>query len=150
MVIRTVQGTVKDAPRVIGRLSSDVQKIGGLLGADPDINLPNIPGLPKAAEEVKDVFGSALEQVQKVLSFPENLKFLPCFKVSVTNEWAMPMSTSMNREDLLKKIPPPTDATVAKIIETFDFIISATLLLSAFLLKIHVGTTIKIPTAWVP
>ncbi|KAF4335138.1 hypothetical protein FBEOM_11016 [Fusarium beomiforme] len=146
MVTKTVTGTVQDASRVIGRLSSDIQKVGGLLGADPDLHLPDLPGLPKAVDEVKHVFGPALEQVQKTVSFLENLKFLPHFKVSMTNEWAMVMATSMNRDDLLDKIQPPTREAVRKIIETFDFLISAAISLSAFLLKMHIGTTIKIPT----
>jgi hypothetical protein len=147
MVTKTVDATanaVKDASRTIGRLSSDVQKIGGLLGADPDA--PDIPGVPKAVEEVKHVFGSALEQVQKAISFLENLKFLPHFKVSMTNEWAMTISTSMNRDDLLAKMQSPTKEAVGRVIESFDFLISATISLAAFLLKMHIGTTIKIPT----
>ncbi|KAH6696599.1 hypothetical protein BKA61DRAFT_623278 [Leptodontidium sp. MPI-SDFR-AT-0119] len=145
--INTATGVVKDATRVIGRLSSDVQKIGGLLGADPDIHLPDLPELPKVAGDVQHVFGSSLSQVQKAISFLDNLKFLPHFKVSMTNEWSMVMSTSMNKNDLLEKLesPGPRDV-VEKIIEQFDFLISATLSLSAFLLKMHIGTTIKIPT----
>jgi hypothetical protein len=147
MVTKTVDATtkaVKDASRTIGRLSSDVQKIGGLLGADPDA--PDLPGVPKAVEEVTHVFGSALEQVQKAISFLENLKFLPHFKVSMTNEWAMVISTSMNRDDLLAKMQSPTKEAVGRIIESFDFLISATISLAFFLLKMHIGTTIKIPT----
>ncbi|KAN0067801.1 hypothetical protein V8E54_014048 [Elaphomyces granulatus] len=147
MVTKTVDATtaaVKDASRTIGRLSSDVQKIGGLLGADPDA--PDLPGVPKAVEEVKHVFGSALEQVQKAISFLENLKFLPHFKVSMTNEWAMVISTSMNKDDLLAKMQSPTKEAVGRIIESFDFLISATISLASFLLKMHIATTIKIPT----
>jgi hypothetical protein len=85
-VTRTVTGTPKDASRAIGRLISDVQEIGGLLGADPDLHLPELSGLPKAVDEVKHVFGSALEQVQETISFLENLKFLLHLKVSMTDE----------------------------------------------------------------
>lgn len=147
MVTKTVDATtkaVKDASRTIGRLSSDVQKIGSLLGADHD--LPDLPDVPKAVEEVQHVFGSALEQVQKAISFLENLKFLPHFKVSMTNEWGMIISTSMNRDDLLAKVESPTREAVGRIIESFDFLISAIMSLSAFPLKMHIGTTIKIPT----
>lgn len=82
-----------------------------------------------------------------MLSFLEHLSFLPHFKVSMTNEWAVVLSTSMNRDDLLGKMPDPaTAAAVGKIIESFGFFIRAALSLSAFLFKLHVATTIKIPT----
>ena len=123
--INTATGAVKDATRVIGRLSSDVQKIGGLLGADRKIDLPDLPELPKVAGDVQHVFGSSLSQVQKAISFLDSLKFLPHFKVSMTNEWSMVMSTSMNRSDLLEKLASPGPReTVEKIIEQFDFLIT--------------------------
>jgi hypothetical protein len=153
MVTRTVastanaaEATTKDATRVIGRLSSDVKEIGRLLGADPDLHLPTGAELPTIVGEVQHKFGSALSQVQKALSFLENLNFLPHFKVSMTNEWGMVMSTSMNRDDLLDKIPSGTRDAVERIIERFEFIITSTISLSAFLFKMHIGTTIKIPT----
>ena len=137
----------KDGTRVIGRIASDVKKIGGFLGIKDDLDFLDLPdGLGDIAQDVKHVFGSALDQVQKTLSFLENLKFLPNFKVSVTNEWAMTMSAGMTRQDLLDLVSSPAKETVERIVESFDLIISATVSLSAFLLKFHVGTTIKIPT----
>jgi hypothetical protein len=52
----------------------------------------------------------------------------------------------MNRDDLLEKIPSGTRDAVERIIERFEFLINATISLSAFLFKMHIGTTIKIPT----
>lgn len=148
MITRTVNeatAAVKDVSRTIGRLSSDVQKVGGLLGLDPDApQMP--PGIAEAVKEVKHVFGSALSKVQKAISFLENLSFLPHFKVSMTNEWGMILSTSMNKDDLMALVGTPGNAPLGEIIESFDFLISATLSLAAFLLKMHVGVTIKIPT----
>ena len=149
MVTRTVKDLeqkAKDASRVVGRLSSDMKKVGGLLGVDPDLDLPDDLGLPKVAQDVAHHFGSALDKVQKAISFLENLKFLPHFKVSMTNEWAMVMSTSMNKADLLDKMDPATATAVGRIIETFDFLINTALSLASFLLKMHIGVTIKIPT----
>lgn len=148
MVTNTVSTTTqaaKEASRVIGRLSSDVSKVGGLLGRKLDVPDPS-----DLLQAPLHKFGEALVQVQKVISFLESLKFLPNFKVSMTNEWAMVMSTSMNREDLLEKIPAPSRPPVETIIETFDFILSSRTSLSSFLLKLHVGTTIKIPTGFGP
>ena len=147
MVTSTVSQTTKEASILVGRLSSDVSKVAGLLGADP--GLPGVdPG--SLLDSPLHKFGPALTQVQKVISFLESLKFLPNFKVSMTNEWAMLLSTSMNREDLLKKIPEPTRPPVERIIESFDFTLTARTSLSSFLLKMHVGTTIKIPTGFPP
>jgi hypothetical protein len=143
--VSTATETAKEASRVIGRLSSDVSKVGGLLGRDIDV-----PDPEDLFQAPLHKFGEALVQVQKVISFLESLKFLPNFKVSMTNEWAMVMSTSMNREDLLKKIPAPSRPPVERIIESFDFLLSSRTSLSSFLLKMHVGTTISIPTGFGP
>jgi hypothetical protein len=143
--VNDVTKEFKNASRVIGTLSSDAQKYAKMLGVELPGG-PDAPDLPQVPESVKHVFGSALEQVQKVLSFLEHLKFLPHFKVSMTNEWAMVMSTAMNKKDLIAKIPPPTDVAVAKVIESFDLLISATVGIAEFLFKMHVGTSIKIPT----
>ncbi|KAH8646510.1 hypothetical protein BGZ60DRAFT_553839 [Tricladium varicosporioides] len=148
LVTSTIAGTSKEASRVIGRLSSDISSVGGLLGKDIDLG-DNDPTKKLFASPVHK-FGEALEQVQKVISFLESLKFLPNFKVSMTNEWAMVMSTSMNREDLLEKIPEPSRIPVAKVIESFDFSLSSRTSLSSFLLKLHAGATIKIPTGFGP
>ncbi|KAF2833497.1 hypothetical protein CC86DRAFT_10763 [Ophiobolus disseminans] len=150
LVTHTVSSTTQEASRLVGRLSSDVNKLGGLLGKD--INLPGLPDTDPAKLLASPIhtFGPALQPIQKVISFLENLKFLPHFKVSMTNEWAMMMSTAMNREDLLKKIPAPSRPVVDKFIESFDFSLSSRTSLSSFLLTLHVGTTIKIPTGFPP
>ncbi|KAH8719508.1 hypothetical protein GQ44DRAFT_729808 [Phaeosphaeriaceae sp. PMI808] len=150
LITSTVSDTAQKASTLVGRLNSDVNKLGGLLGKD--LHLPDLPDTDPAKLLASPIhtFGPALAQIQKVISFLESLKFLPHFKVSVTNEWAMMMSTSMNREDLLKKIPAPSRPIVEKFLESFDFSLASRTSLSSFLLTLHVGVTIKIPTGFPP
>lgn len=148
MVTMTVNDVEKRASMVVGKLRSDATKLGGLIGAG-DLDLPDTdPGKILASPLHK--FGPALDQVRKVISFLESLKFLPHFRVSMTNEWALLMSTSMNREDLLKKIPEASRPPVEKVIEAFDFNLSSRSSLAGFLLTLHAGASIKIPTGFGP
>lgn len=148
MITSTAKEVGKEASIVVGKLRSDAAKLGGLIGSG-DIDLPDTDPAKLLAAPLHK-FGPALAQVQKVISFLESLKFLPHFKVSMTNEWALLMSTSMNREDLLKKIPEASRPPVEKVVEAFDFSLSSRTSLSGFLLTLHAGATIKIPTGFGP
>ncbi|KAH7018866.1 hypothetical protein EDB80DRAFT_869542 [Ilyonectria destructans] len=124
--------TGKEVNRVIGDLSSKADEITKLVNPE-------------------HIFGEALQDVKKVVSFLDTLGVLPPLKVSMTNEWSLEISTSMGLDDFLAKIKDPiTQNLMRKIIQDLSFFMSARSTLSAATFKLKMHLTIKIDSGFGP
>ncbi|KAJ9656826.1 hypothetical protein H2198_004714 [Neophaeococcomyces mojaviensis] len=95
------------------------------------------------------IFGEALQEVKKVVSFLDTLGVLPPLKVSMTNEWALEISTGMGLKEFLEKIhDPATKALMTKFIQDFELAISARSTLSEAKFKLKMHLTIKVDSGF--
>jgi hypothetical protein len=105
-------------------------------------------------QDVQHLYGDALASVQKVVDFLNKLKVLPPLKVSMTNEWAMEISTSMGLDDLLQKLGVGDTAGAAdaikKIIKVFNFAMKARTTPTSANFIMTIDVTINIPTGLGP
>ncbi|KAK3312371.1 hypothetical protein B0H66DRAFT_633074 [Apodospora peruviana] len=97
----------------------------------------------------ENIFGPLLGQVQKVVNFLNKLKVLPPLKVSMTNEWALEVSTSMGLDDFLKKLGPGA-AAIKEIVQVLNFALKARTTPTSANFVMSVDVTIKIPTGLGP
>ncbi|KAK4213934.1 hypothetical protein QBC37DRAFT_162207 [Rhypophila decipiens] len=100
-------------------------------------------------KDAEHIFGELLGQVQKVVNFLNKLKVLPPLKVSITNEWAMEVSTSMGLDDFLKKLGPGAQA-IKEIVQALNFALKARTTPTSANFTLSIDVTIKIPTGLGP
>jgi hypothetical protein len=102
-------------------------------------------------QNAEHIFGELLGQVQKVVNFLNKLKVLPPLKVSMTNEWALEVSTSMGLDDFLQRLGVGEGAAAIKeIIQGLNFALKARTTPTSAVFTMAVDVTIKIPTGLGP
>jgi hypothetical protein len=102
-------------------------------------------------QDAEHAFGVLLGRVQQVVSFLNKLKVLPPLKVSMTNEWAMEVATSMGLDDFLQKlgVGPGADA-IKEIVQVLDFALKARTTLTSAIFTMSIDVAVKIPTGLGP
>lgn len=102
------------------------------------------------------VFGEAMAEVKKLVSFLDNLGTIPNLKISMTNEWAIEISTSMGLEDFLSALEknPATAGTLVPLIRKFvaelTFSLKARASMSGANVALKMHVVVKVSTGFGP
>ncbi|KAH0539022.1 hypothetical protein FGG08_004416 [Glutinoglossum americanum] len=127
-----------EVSRILGGLSSEAGKVTEFLNP-------------------QHIFGDALAEVKKVVAFLDSLHILPPFKVSMTNEWSLEISSTMGLEDFFAKIKDHTagagaaaEAAMRKILQDFSLSIKSRSTLSTSDTSLKIKVTIKVDSGFGP
>jgi len=102
-------------------------------------------------QDAEHAFGELLGRVQSVVGFLNKLKVLPPLKVSMTNEWAMEVGTSMGLDDFLQRLGAgPGAEAIREIVQVLDFALKARTTLTSAVFTMSVDVAVKIPTGLGP